>query len=66
MRSANQSFNNHVSNLTDKKLIETVHCSLACAKYLAKAYKDARARENTWKEVPSQVTEQIANRNNLI
>ena len=30
-----------------------------------RSYRDARARENTWKEVVSQVTEKTANRNNM-
>ena len=65
MRSAN-----HISIITcsmaDEKLVEAVPCFLCLWQVSSKSYKDASARENAWKEVASQVTEQTANRNNTL
>ena len=33
---------------------------------LKQSYKDTKAKEKAWKEVASQVTEQTANRNNIL
>ena len=57
MRSANQ-ISVTTCSMADEKLIEDVHCFPCLWQVSSKCYKDARARENTWKEVASQVTEQ--------
>ena len=50
----------------DEKLIEAVrHFSCLC-QVSSKSYKDVRTRENTWKEVASQITKETANRNNIL
>ena len=41
--------------MPDKKLIEAVHYFPCLWQVSSKSYKDARARENAWKEVANQV-----------
>ena len=65
MRSANQ-ISITTCFMADEKLIEDVCCFPCLWQVSSKSYKDARARENAWKEVASLVTEQTANRNNIL
>lgn len=48
-----------------REISETVHCFSCLWQVSSKSCKDARTRENAWKEVASQVIEQTANRNNI-
>ena len=50
----------------DKELIEAVCCFPCLWQVSSKSYKDARTRENTWKEVASEITEETVNRNNIL
>ena len=65
MHSANQ-ISITMCFMVEEKLIEAVCCFPHLWQVSNKSYKDARARENTWKEVASQVTEQTANKNILL
>ena len=65
MRSANQ-ISITMCFMVDEKPIKAVCCFPYLWQASNKSYKDARAKENTWKEVASQVIEQTANKNILL
>ena len=65
MHSANQILITTCS-MADEKFVEAVCCFPCLRQVSSKSYKDARARENAWKEVASQITEQTVNRNNTL
>ena len=52
--------------MADKKFIEAVRCFPCLWQVSSKSYKDVRTRENTWKEVASQITKETANRSNIL
>ena len=65
MHSANQ-ISITTCSMADENVIEAARCFPCLWQVSSKCYKDARARENAWKEVASQVTEQTANRKNTL
>ena len=52
--------------MADEKLIKVVRCFPCLWQVSSKSYKDVRTRENTWKEVASQITKETVNRNNIL
>ena len=52
--------------MADNKLIEAVRYFPCLWQVSSKSYKDVRTRENAWKEVASQITKEIVDRNNIL
>ena len=52
--------------MADEKHIEAVRCFPSLWQVSSKSYKDVRTRENTWKEVTSQISKETVNRNNRL
>ena len=50
-------YDTRVKIMADEKLIEAVRSFPCLCQVSSASYKDARARENAWKKVASQVTE---------
>ena len=57
IRSANQ-ISITTCLMADEKHIEAVHCFPCLWQVSSKSYKDARTRENAWKEVASHITKE--------